>query len=156
MTMGHRIAVMRDGKLQQVGTPLEVYDKPANVFVAQFIGTPPMNFFDATISNGTLRTNAFSIRAPKNLRDGNVRAGIRPENIRESQASARGLAATVRGVVEIVEPVGHEAVVHTRVGDDVLVSTFDVHSTPKRGDTVDLLLEIDAMHLFDAATEKRL
>ena len=64
MTMGHRIAVMNAGKIQQVGTPLEVYDKPSNVFVAQFIGTPPMNFFDATVSDGQLNAAKFSIPVP--------------------------------------------------------------------------------------------
>src|ERR1043165_7810217 len=60
MTMGHRITVMREGKIQQVGTPREVYESPANAFVAQFIGTPPMNLIAATVSNGTLRTSSFS------------------------------------------------------------------------------------------------
>src|SRR5919206_177276 len=64
MTMGHRMAVMNAGKIQQVGTPLEVYDKPANVFVAQFIGTPPMNFFDATIANDRVDAVKFSLPVP--------------------------------------------------------------------------------------------
>ena len=68
MTMGHRIAVMNNGKIQQVGTPLEVYDKPANVFVAQFVGTPPMNFFSATVNDGRLDAAKFAIPVPARLR----------------------------------------------------------------------------------------
>ena len=70
MTMGHRIAVMKDGKLQQVGTPLEVYEQPANLFVAAFIGTPPMNFVKATLADGgtTLKTAAFSLPVAQSYR----------------------------------------------------------------------------------------
>ena len=163
MTMGHRIAVMNAGRIQQVGTPLEVYDKPANVFVAQFIGTPPMNFFDATLGEGRLFATKFSIPVPQKLRavvaakDGaRVRVGIRPENIAGSGGQPRGESARVSGTVEIVEPVGHEAIVHTRVGDTLLVSAFDSHSMPRVGDVIDLAIELDAVHLFDAQTEMRL
>ncbi len=156
MTMGHRIAVMREGKIQQVGTPLEVYDKPANVFVAQFIGTPPMNFFDAVMSGGTLRAAGFTLPAPPGASEGAVRVGIRPENILEPSTPARGRTATVHGIVDMVEPIGHEAVVHTRVGEGTLVSSFDAHNTPRLGDAVDLVIELDGLHLFDATTEQRL
>src|SRR5215210_6543877 len=82
MTMGHRIAVMKDGRIQQIGTPLEVYDTPANVFVAQFIGTPPMNFFRATAHDGRLDAASFTVPLTRNLANGQtVIAGIRPENL---------------------------------------------------------------------------
>src|SRR6185295_14463568 len=93
MTMGHRIAIMKDGKLQQVGTPLEVYEQPQNLFVASFIGTPPMNFLSGTITDGgaNLSTTGFKLPVPEALRgaasrkDGSkVVLGIRPENIREA------------------------------------------------------------------------
>ncbi|HEX9160849.1 MAG TPA: TOBE domain-containing protein, partial [Thermoanaerobaculia bacterium] len=156
---GHRIAVMREGKIQQVGTPLEVYDKPANVFVAQFIGTPPMNFFDAELTDGKLRAPAFALPVPqrfRRVRPGKVRVGIRPENFLEPSKSGRGETARVRGTVEIVEPIGHEAVVHARVGDDPLVAVFDSHNTPRSGESVDFVVELDELHLFDAATEARI
>ncbi|HSP17280.1 MAG TPA: sn-glycerol-3-phosphate ABC transporter ATP-binding protein UgpC [Thermoanaerobaculia bacterium] len=165
MTMGHRIAVMNGGRIQQVGTPLEVYDKPASVFVAQFIGTPPMNFFDATIADGGSRLDAgkFSIPVPKTLqhltasRSGsNVHVGIRPENILEPRKTGRGEIARVKGVVEIVEPIGHEAIVHARVGDSFFVAGFDSHNMPHAGDTIELAIELEALHLFDAQTETRL
>ena len=159
MTMGHRIAVMNAGRIQQVGTPLEVYDTPANVFVAQFVGTPPMNFFRATVSDGRLDASSFSLPVPSGRRVTNgqkVLVGVRPENILHSSAAGRGATAHVQGVVDIVEPVGHEAIVHLRLGDELLVAAFDSHSMPKVGETIDVVIEIDAMHLFDASTEERL
>jgi multiple sugar transport system ATP-binding protein len=165
MTMGHRIAVMNAGKIQQVGTPLEVYDNPANVFVAQFIGTPPMNFFDATIADGGGRLDAgkFSIALPQSLRaatanrnGSKVLVGIRPENILEATKESHGETARVTGTVEIVEPIGHEAIVHVRVGDALVVASFDSHKMPRVGDSIELVFELDALHLFDAQTEMRL
>ena len=159
MTMGHRIAVMNSGKIQQVGTPLDVYDKPANVFVAQFIGTPPMNFFDAVVNNGRLEAAKFSIPVPagRNVTNGQkVLVGVRPENILPGHETGRGATAPVRAVVDIVEPIGHQAIVHSRIGNDLLVAAFDAHVMPKMGDEIDLVIELDAMHLFDVGTELRL
>ena len=140
MTMGHRIAVMNAGRLQQVGTPLEVYDHPANVFVAQFIGTPPMNFFRA----GAL---PFRIRAD------DVLVGIRPESLLEPGRSAQ---ATIPAVVELVELVGHEAVVHLRHNETPFIATFDAHSAPRNGEKIEVGVDVSRMHLFDAKSEKRL
>src|SRR5947209_18816380 len=86
MTMGHRITVMREGKIQQVGTPREVYESPANAFVAQFIGTPPMNLIAATVAGETLQTPSFTLPLATKFRgrvsDGQrVLAGIRPQHI---------------------------------------------------------------------------
>ncbi|HET8798883.1 MAG TPA: sn-glycerol-3-phosphate ABC transporter ATP-binding protein UgpC, partial [Thermoanaerobaculia bacterium] len=161
MTMGHRIAVMNAGRIQQVGTPLEVYDKPATVFVAQFIGTPPMNFFDATVKDGRLEAAKFSVPVPSRLRGSlasgrKVLAGIRPENILASDQEGRGETARVHGTVDIVEPIGHQAIIHTRLGNDVLVASFDSHTIPRVGEPIELVIEVDAMHLFDAETEMRL
>jgi multiple sugar transport system ATP-binding protein len=162
MTMGHRIAVMKAGKLQQVGTPLEVYEKPANLFVAGFIGTPPMNFVPAVVAKGgaSLSASGFELPVPDAWRpavhDGlKVVVGIRPENVREA---ARGEMATarVRGRVDFVEPLGHEVIVHAKVGDELLVAKADPHRAPEMGSEMDLEVELDALHLFDAASEQRL
>jgi multiple sugar transport system ATP-binding protein len=161
MTMGNRIAVMNAGRIQQVGTPLEVYDHPANVFVAQFIGTPPMNFFDATVNDGRLNAKTFSLPLPQKYRASahngqQVRTGLRPENILQGDEQGRGEVARIQGLVDIVEPIGHQAIVHTRAGEDLLVASFDSHHMPRIGATIDLVIELDAMHLFDAASEARL
>jgi multiple sugar transport system ATP-binding protein len=165
MTMGHRIAVMKDGKLQQVGTPLDVYEKPRNLFVAAFIGTPPMNFVKATISEdgSSLGGTKFSIPVPQSMRaiggahrGKKVVVGLRPENILSPGKPARGETAQIQVEAEILEPLGHEVIVHGRIGDDLLVSKLDPHHAPKMGDTIEVVLELDALHLFDAETELRL
>ncbi len=165
MTMGHRIAVMKDGKLQQVGTPLDVYETPENMFVANFIGTPPMNFVRATISpdGSRLEAGKFQIPVPPVLRGiagrhaGKAAVfGIRPENILDPAKEARGETARLTVDVEIVEPLGHEVIVHGRIGDDLLVSKFDPHRAPALGGKADIVLELDKVHLFDAGTERRL
>ena len=165
MTMGHRIAIMKSGSLQQVGTPLEVYEKPANLFVAGFIGTPPMNFLPATISDGgaSLTASGFKLpvhdnwRAAANGKDGlKVVVGIRPENVRDAARSEMGSTARVHGHVDFVEPLGHEVIVHAKVGDELLVAKVDPHRAPEMGSEIDLELELEALHLFDASTEQRL
>src|SRR5687768_4086685 len=140
MTMGHRITVMRDGKIQQVGTPREVYEKPANAFVAQFIGTPPMNLIHTTVENG----NAFSIPVP--LENGRkIILGIRPEHLTHGGA--------IQATVDVVEPIGHESIVYATVNGEKLVAIFDPHDTPKVGETIALGVEPTRVHLFDAETE---
>jgi multiple sugar transport system ATP-binding protein len=163
MTMGHRIAIMKSGNLQQVGTPLEVYEKPANLFVAGFIGTPPMNLMKAKVSdNGaSLAASGFQLPVPDAwqpaVRDGlEVVVGIRPENVREAARGEAKSTARVRGRVDFVEPLGHEVIVHAKVGDELLIAKVDPHRAPEMGSEMDLELEMDALHLFDAASEQRL
>ncbi len=165
MTMGHRIAVMRDGKLQQVGTALEVYERPANLFVAHFIGTPPMNVVPAIVEAGgqALVAEAVTLPVPESLcaltagRGGlKVAVGIRPEHLRDAEAGARGPTQTLQVQVELVEPLGHEVIVHGRLGKALLVAKVDPHRAPAVGSTLALDLELDRLHLFDAATEERL
>jgi multiple sugar transport system ATP-binding protein len=159
MTMGHRMAVMKEGKIQQIGTPLEVYDTPATLFVAQFIGTPPMNFFAATVHDGRLDATSFTLPLPegRNVTNGQqVMAGIRPENLLQASESGRGATARIAATVELVEPIGHQAIVHCRAGADVLVAAFDAHHMPRVGETIDLVIELDALHLFDTTSEQRI
>ena len=164
MTMGQRIAVMKDGKIQQVGTPLEIYGHPENLFVANFIGTPPMNFLAATVGDGgkTLAGSGFSLPVPASLRaatagkDGQkVIVGVRPENVLDPTQSPRGEAARLSGMVAMVEPLGDRAIIHVRVGDHVLVYPVEPHAMPEMGDSTELVLELDGLHLFDAVTERR-
>jgi multiple sugar transport system ATP-binding protein len=132
MTMGHRITVLREGKIQQVGTPGEVYDHPANVFVAQFIGTPPMNLLRGSLAE------AIAKRA-------NVIAGIRPEHLHLGD----GIPATI----DMVEPIGHETIVYATAGSEKLVAIFDPHEAPRAGETVSFTVDPARLHLFDAQSE---
>jgi|HubBroStandDraft_3_1064219.scaffolds.fasta_scaffold03041_6 multiple sugar transport system ATP-binding protein len=176
MTMGHRIAVMQKGALQQVGTPLEVYEQPANLFVASFIGTPPMNFLPGTLTEQgeAVATSGFTLRLPPGLaaaaRGGGqgqggagrkVVLGIRPENVHEPERGGSGgdqpgEIALIETRVEFVEPLGHEVIVHARSGDDLLVAKVGPHRAPEMGAALTLALEVPAIHLFDAASEQRI
>jgi len=165
MTMGHRIAVLKDGVLQQVGTPLEVYERPANAFVAQFIGTPPMNFVRGVLREGgqLIEGQAYSLPVPAALRGaaaghdgGQVIAGVRPEHVIAPGREARGETAPVEAVVEIVETLGDGVIVHARAGEDSLVYREDPHRAPEIGAHLTARLELANLHLFDAKTERRL
>jgi multiple sugar transport system ATP-binding protein len=124
-----------------------------------------MNFLPATLADGgnTLAGKGFSLPVPESLRaqtagpDGRkVVVGIRPENILDPSASARGETSRLSGKVEVVEPLGDKVILHVRVGDDVLVYPVEPHAMPEMGDNKELVLELDKLHLFDAATELRL
>jgi multiple sugar transport system ATP-binding protein len=165
MTMGHRIAVLHAGHLQQCGSPLEVYERPANLFVAAFIGSPPMSFLKCTVADGGTRLAASGgslpvparLRAALASRDGQaVVAGIRPENVLPPGREPRGGTAPLQVTVEIAEPLGDLVVVHARAGDGALVFKQDPHRPAAIGDTLEVRLELDALHLFDATTEQRL
>jgi len=165
MTMGHRIAVLHAGKLQQCGTPLEVYERPANLFVAAFIGSPPMNFVKTTVAGGGTRLEAPGVslpvpsahRAALAGKDGQgVVVGVRPEHVVPPGQPARGETAPVAVTVEIAEPLGDEVVVHARAGEFALVFKQDPHTVSTIGEPLEVRLELAALHLFDATTELRL
>ena len=157
MTMGDRIAIMRDGKLQQVGPPQTVYDRPANRFVAEFIGTPPMNTFAATAKSGCLTMGESVMLLDAALAavvpDGAVVAGVRPEHFEFGDPS---IAATnaLPAVALLVESLGHERHVHCRVasGDVVIVRRAASAPCPQVGETVRLTASPPAVHVFSCDT----
>jgi multiple sugar transport system ATP-binding protein len=169
MTMGDRIAILNAGILQQVGTPLDVYERPANVFVANFIGTPPMNFVKCTVGEAgkELRAASFSLPAPAEAvaalagRAGKgVVVGVRPENVvdagRAGADKINGATAPLALVADLVETLGSEVVVHGRAGADTISFKMDPHRPPAIGQTVEAQVELGRLHLFDADTEKRI
>ncbi len=171
MTLGHRIAVLapmgkeRRSNLKQVGTPLELYDRPQNVFVAKFIGTPNMNMVPATVNgDGTrLEAKGFATPVPAALQAAlrpysgkGVLMGIRPEHVGEAAAHGWTLTAPLGGPVEIIETIGHEVIVHFRSGDEIVIAKLGAHRIPRFGEQIDLLLDAEAMHLFDPQTEQRI
>ena len=165
MTMGSRIAVLRDGRIQQLGGPLEIYERPRNLFVANFIGTPPMNFLPATLERGGAAAAAEgltlplppSIRPAVRAEEGHkVVVGIRPENVVEAGAAGRGPTASVGLEVDFVEPLGDEVIVHGRFGRAVLVCKLDARRIPDAGSRLDVAIELERIHLFDAETELRM
>jgi multiple sugar transport system ATP-binding protein len=163
MTMGDRIAILKDGDLQQVGTPLDIYREPANAFVATFIGTPPMNLLDGEVQAGDrVVGEGFELPLPDHLR-GRTRGtghrvvvGLRPEHLEVGTGGGDG-TSPITIVVDVVEPLGHETLVHGRVeGGQMLTAIAPPQLAPQALDTVQLATTVAEIHLFDAATEERL
>ena len=165
MTMGTRIAVQSAGVLQQVDTPQNLYDHPANLFVAGFIGSPAMNLFEAMLaaSDETVRiqTKAFQLEAP---RDRNpvlkqhlgkeVIFGIRPEDIHDKRFVPVDVAgAPVVAKVDVIEPMGSERYLFLMVDGQEFVARVDPRSAAAVGEELEIVLNMDNMHLFDAETK---
>jgi len=164
MTMGDRIVVMKDGVIQQVAEPTQLYDSPANKFVAGFIGTPPMNFFSGHITqqNGGLvfKEESFQVAIPKEWKedlagyaDKEITFGFRPEDIGSPQAEGREGAPRVAATVEVVEPMGSETYVYLNTGKHTFIARVDSHRRCDVGDTMDLALVMEKSHFFDPADD---
>jgi len=163
MTMGRRIAVMKEGRIQQIGPPLEVYDRPENTFVAQFIGTPSMNLIPAVVSpeGDALSGDGVRIPAPpsfaprlRDLAGRSLLVGIRPESLTLADSSTPGPA--IDATVEFVETLGHDMVVHARARESVLLAKCASHRPPAMGERVRLALALPEVSLFDAETGRNL
>jgi multiple sugar transport system ATP-binding protein len=160
MTMGDRIVVMNRGLRQQVAAPLELYDRPANRFVAGFIGTPPMNFLagrieTAAADHARLVGDGVALTLPAAWRaalaphrNKLVHFGIRPEDVGSAQAEALPGAARLAAVVDVVEPMGAETFLHLRAGAQHVVARVEAHRAFKPGQPVDFALFMDKAHLF--------
>ncbi|ELY85713.1 ABC transporter ATP-binding protein [Natrialba taiwanensis] len=156
MTMADKIAILNDGELQQVGTPLECYHEPANLFVASFIGEPSMNFFDVTRDDSQLVHDHFRYDLSNETGDALAGAhaelvlGVRPEDI-DLQSTANG-AHTYATVVDVVEPMGNENNVYLTIGDEqtqTFVATVDGMHHVEAGETVYAHIPESAVHVFD-------
>ena len=159
MTMAERIVVMNDGHVEQIGTPLELYDRPVNAFVALFIGSPSMNMIDATVALRDGRPEAampsgghLPLPATSRLRDGMaIRVGIRPEHLHRANDNP-GIAATV----ENLEPTGAETFVTCTTAADRIVARFNDRPDLQPGQPVTLAPDIARVHVFSAENGERL
>jgi multiple sugar transport system ATP-binding protein len=155
MTMADRIVVMNEGVVEQIGTPLDLYDRPGNLFVAAFIGSPGMNLIKGTAkANGSLNIEAGGSKLPvvgsHKVQDGQpVIYGIRPEHI--DLTGSEGLPATVA----VVEPTGSETQVFLRLGESEIVAVFRERHQFQPGQTVHLKPRPEHAHLFDGASGAR-
>jgi multiple sugar transport system ATP-binding protein len=151
--MADRIAVMHDGRIEQLGEPLELYDRPANLFVAQFIGSPSMNVFDGVVRNGAVE--ALGARWPaRGGADGQrVKYGIRPEHLEPASSGAEGKIAAE---VVVVEPMGAETELLVKVADTSLTVMTRGRSNTGPGERIFLAPQASQAHLFDAASGQRL
>jgi len=155
MTMADRIAVMNDGRVEQLGAPLELYDRPANLFVAQFIGSPAMNVVEGVLSRsqGSSFVKALGHSWPVSGAGGAdgqpVKYGVRPEHI---ALEGGGIPAEV----VVVEPMGAEAELVVKVGETPFTVLAHGRSSAKPGDRISLRPEADNAHVFDASSGRRL
>jgi len=155
MTLGDRIAVLRDGELQQVGTPRGVYEHPANLYVAGFVGSPRMNLVPAVLRGREARASGFSVELPRELGVERVVLGIRPESLSERVPAPDG-AAVIEVTARQVEMVGPHQLVHGDAGDDVVVARVERRFVVFRGDRVRLSASPASVHVFDAVTGRAL
>ncbi len=167
MTMGSRIAVMNQGILQQVDTPQNLYDHPNNVFVAGFMGSPSMNFFEAVLKpdGEELFVEAGALRVPVQAEARSryqpyvgtpLTFGIRPENIYNPKFAPPGInPLDIEATVSVVEMMGHEEIVYLTLADDQeFLARVDPRSRFTPGETVRLTFDLNRFHLFDRASEQ--
>jgi multiple sugar transport system ATP-binding protein len=173
MTMGDRIVIMNGGVICQAGTPLEIYDRPANRFVAGFIGSPPMNFFEGELSDGKNGPTVLlggGVTLPLARRDlassgRRVVFGIRPEHISLAPSgrpvsdvawATLGKPAKVPATIEVIEPLGHSAILTARSPAGAFQVEAEIHAGIRRGENCDLWFDMNRGYLFDRETEAAL
>jgi len=166
MTMGDRIVVMNEGTVQQIGTPLELYNKPANKFVASFIGSPPMNMIEGTLisKDGHIYftdTKNIEIFVPetlqehlKNFINQKIILGIRPEDfmINPNQIPQKGIS--ISAIVDVVEPMGSEINLYLNTGVNTITVKLKLNSEPPVGKPFIVNADINKIHFFDPITEQ--
>jgi multiple sugar transport system ATP-binding protein len=166
MTMATRIVVMKDGIIQQVGSPKEVYDNPENVFVGGFIGSPAMNFFSGKLEDGAMEIGDIKVNVPegkmKLLREQGfvnkeVILGIRPEDIHDEPVFLESSEGTkIKADIDVAELMGAETFLYSSVSGQEFIARVDSRTEAKSGHTVELALDMNKSHFFDPETEKRI
>jgi len=155
MTMGDRIAILNEGELQQVAPPEECYDRPNNEFVAGFIGSPSMNFFDITVTPAAdgveVSSPGFRTVLPTDLERGDYTLGVRPEDFVVADDDSH-----IDTVVDVVEPMGSDNFLYlmTEASDREVTARVGSEFRPERGDHISLGFDIDDVHIFDSDSER--
>ena len=158
MTMGDRIAVMRDGLLQQVAPPREIYDHPANMYVAGFIGSPTMNFIPVTLQGSTAKASGFEVQLPAAPGVEKAVLGVRPEAMTDNLRGGGAQPASTNGhagldmKVEVTEILGADQLVYGTVGQDSVIARVDPQMKVDPGDRLRLQLDTRRLHLFDPSS----
>ncbi|HIN28994.1 TPA: sn-glycerol-3-phosphate ABC transporter ATP-binding protein UgpC [Candidatus Poribacteria bacterium] len=168
MTMGDRIVVMNEGLIQQVADPVTLYDRPVNKFVASFIGTPPMNFFNGQVlgqnsSMAFLSEDGLQLQIAQQQVDKlrqfdkqKIVLGIRPEHIGSTVAENSETVGQISAVVNVVEPIGAETYVYLKSETTSFVSRVSSHKKYMVGEKIELAVAMDRAHFFDFNTDKAL
>jgi multiple sugar transport system ATP-binding protein len=145
MTVGVRIVIMQDGVIQQVDTPMGLYNKPANKFVGGFIGSPAMNFVSGHVANGVFRGASCVLKLQHDLADGAAILGIRPENLTLDD----GLPAFANATVEVAECMGHETMLYFRIDEAQFVTRLEANVALRAGDEIKVSVSPGGWHLFE-------
>jgi len=162
MTLGTRIVVLKDGEIQQIDTPTNLYEAPANIFTAGFIGSPSMNLIAMTVEKNALRAKDFQITLPLDERLSSylgrkIILGIRPEDLYpKSTDSPLPYEYPLTVGVEAIESLGSETFLHLKKGDFDLTARVSPHFKCKIGDPIDLVIDLRRMHLFDSESGQAL
>ena len=156
--MADHIVLMKDGQIMQQGTPEEMYDHPANEFVAGFLGTPQINIFTCTVKGDCLEAGAFRLNIPEELKGclapyqgKQIHLGIRPSDFELSDRGENAIGVKV----DSVEPLGDAYLIYVRVGEQVVVFKYTGETAPKEKELF-LTPNMAKLHLFDQETEKRI
>ncbi|QDP39704.1 ABC transporter ATP-binding protein [Radiobacillus deserti] len=166
MTMATRLVVMKDGIIQQVGAPKEVYDKPENIFVGGFIGSPSMNFLTGTLRDGHVEVGELKIAVPegkmKVLRDQNyvgkeIVLGVRPEDIHDEPVFIESTPDTkITATIDVAELMGSESYLYSKVADQDFIARVDSRTDINGGEQIELAFDMNKAHFFDKDTELRI
>ncbi|UVF19322.1 sn-glycerol-3-phosphate ABC transporter ATP-binding protein UgpC [Microvirga terrae] len=156
MTMADRIVVMRDGRILQVGSPLELYEKPVDVFTARFIGSPTMNLIPASLKEGRADlTIGGSVKVPSlPASTSDILVGVRPQDFTPTNAGASCMS--VSGAVVVVETLGSETLVHIESGDQTVIGSAPGRDVPRIGEQLTLHAPAERLYYFDKTTERTL
>jgi multiple sugar transport system ATP-binding protein len=166
MTMATRIVVMKDGRIQQVGSPKEVYDTPENIFVGGFIGSPAMNFLNGTLEDGFFKIGDMKIAVPggkmKILQDKGytgkeIVLGIRPEDIHDEPVFLESSSNTkIDAKIDVAELMGAETFLYSTVSGQDFIARVDSRTDIRNGQSISLAFDMNKAHFFDKETELRI
>ena len=151
MTLGDRLAVINNGVIEQLGTPIEVYEKPASRFVGEFIGSPQMNFVNGAINNNNFESSSFKLNKDLNIDNASVVLGFRAEDLNLKEEGEISLT------IDIIEKLGSDSIIYGRDKDGQSICYKESGNTKLEvGEIINISLDVDAVHIFDEKTGKRL
>ncbi|MED4534386.1 sn-glycerol-3-phosphate ABC transporter ATP-binding protein UgpC [Metabacillus fastidiosus] len=165
MTMATRLVVMKDGVIQQIGSPKEVYENPKNKFVGSFIGAPSMNFLNGKLEEGVLKIGDISLKVPESklaslyeqkYKGAEIILGIRPEDIYDKDSFKEIIQSSIKVNVDIAELLGAEKILYFSVQSQSLIARVNPDLLIRPGEEIELVLDMEKAHFFDAKTEIRI
>ena len=151
MTLGDRLAVINEGIIEQLGTPIDIYEKPESIFVGEFIGSPQMNFVNGTVNNNTFESKGFKINIDKKIDNKDAVLGFRAEHLQLKTDGEISLT------VDIIEKLGADSIIYGKDKDGVTICYKENGNTKLNiGDNINLSINVDSIHLFNKNTGKRI